>query len=238
MATPKQPESSGYRHVAEGELGPAGTDEVPHQPAVVREPSWAGGPQYETGARDTDTGWDTHPSKQVAASAETAAADQERTLELREEQLVAHKQVRELGEVEVRTEVDEVPGHLEVDAYREEIQVDHEPVGTVVSERDDPWEEDGVLVVPVYEEQLVVTRRLVLRERLRIRRVGTTERQLFQDTLRRERLVIEDPQHTGLVHERYPTDEPTGSPATEEETHTGTRAEGGLLEHLVRKVLE
>ena len=238
MATPKQPESSGYRHVAEGELGPAGTDEVPHQPAVVREPSWAGGPQYETGAREAGAGWDVHPSGRLPASAETVAEGQERTLELREEQLVAHKALRELGEVEVRTEVDEVPGHLEVDAYREEVQIDHEPVGTVVSERDDPWEEDGVLVVPVYEEQLVVTKRLVLRERLRIRRVGTTERQLFQDTLRRERLVIEDPQQTGLVHERYPTDEPARSHAPEEETHTGEQAQGGLLEHLVRKVLE
>jgi uncharacterized protein (TIGR02271 family) len=238
MATPNQPESSGRSHTAAGERGPTGTGEAPREPAVVREPSWAGGPRDETGARDADTEWDTHSSEQVAASAEAAAADQERTLELREEQLVAHKELRELGEVEVRTEVDEVPGRLEVEAYREEVQIDHEPVGTVVSERDDPWEEDGVLVVPVYEEQLVVTRRLVLRERLRIRRVGTTERQLFQDTLRRERLVIEDPQHTGLVHERYPTDESAGSPATEEETHTGTRAEGGLLEHLVRKVLE
>ena len=238
MATPKQPESSGRPHTAEGELGPTGTDEAPHEPAVVRESSWAGGPRYETGAREAGTQWETHPSEPVVASAETSAADQERTLELREEQLVAHTELRELGEVEVRTEVDEIPGRLEVDAYREEVQIDHEPVGTVVSERDDPWEEDGVLVVPVYEEQLVVTRRLVLRERLRIRRVGTTERQLFQDTLRRERLVIEDPQHTGLVHERYPTDESARSPATQEETHAGEQAQGGLLEHLVRKVLE
>ena len=113
-----------------------------------------------------------------------------------------------------------------------------EPVGTVVSERDDPWQEDGVLVVPVDEEQVVVTGRLVLRERLRIRRVGTTERQLFQDTLRRERLIIEDPQQTGLVHERYPTDESAGSHPTEEEPHADEHAKGGLLEHLVRKVLE
>ena len=238
MATPKQPESSGRPHTAEGELGPTGTDQGPREPGLVAEPSWTGGPRDETGAREAGTEWGTHPSDRLAVSAETAAADQERTLELREEQLVAHKELRELGEVEVRTEVDEIPGRLEVDAYREEVQIDHEPVGTVVSERDDPWEEDGVLVVPVYEEQLVVTRRLVLRERLRIRRVGTTERQLFQDTLRRERLVIEDPQHTGLVHERYPTDESARSPATQEETHAGEQAQGGLLEHLVRKVLE
>jgi uncharacterized protein (TIGR02271 family) len=127
-----------------------------------------------------------------------------------------------------------------VDAVREEVMVDHEPVGQVVSERDKPWEEDGVLVVPIYEEQLVVTKRLVLRERLRIRRVGVTERQLFQDTLRRERLVVEDPQHTGLVHERYPTDGGTDAAAEAEQTHAGgeQHERGGVLEHLVRKALE
>ena len=161
----------------------------------------------------------------------------EQLLELREEELVAHKELRELGEVTVRTQIEEVPGRLEVDAYREEVTVEHEPVGQVVSEREAPWEEDGTLVVPIYEEQLVVTKRLVLRERLRVRRIGTTERQLFEDTLRRERLVVEDPHQTGLVHEQYPpveTDTPPAAESTEGEEHQA----GGLLEHLVRKALE
>ena len=114
-------------------------------------------------------------------------------------------------------------------------------MGQVVSEREDPRDEDGVLVVPVYEERLVVTKRLVLRERLRIRRVGTIERQLFEDTLRRERLVLDDPQHTGLVHERYRTGELAGGETgnSEEEQRSGDeKPEGGLLEHLVRKALE
>src|SRR5437868_1628729 len=93
---------------------------------------------------------------------DSAAEGAARTLELREEQLVAHKDLRDLGEIEVHTEVDEIPGRLEVDAYREEVVIEHETVGQVVSERDKPWEEDGVLVIPVYEEQLVVTKRLVL----------------------------------------------------------------------------
>jgi len=173
-----------------------------------------------------------------ALNADTTPAD-EQTLELREERLVARKELLEVGEVEVRTEIDEVPGRLEVDALREEVEVDHEPVGQVVSERDKPWEEDGVLVVPIYEEQLVVTKRLVLRERLRIRRVGVTERHLFQDTLRRERLVVEDPQHTGLVHERYPTGDATEEGAEDAEVaEHGDQHESGLLEHLVRKALE
>jgi len=131
----------------------------------------------------------------------------ERTIELREERLVAHKELRDVGEVEIRTEVEDVPGRLEVEAYREEVEIEHVAVNRVVSERVDPWEENGVLIVPVYEEQLVVTKRLVLREHLRLRRFSTVEHQLFEDVLRRDRVVVQDPNNTGLVHERYPADE-------------------------------
>jgi uncharacterized protein (TIGR02271 family) len=154
------------------------------------------------------------------------------TIELREEELFAHKEMRELGSVEVRTEIEDVPGRMEVDAYREEVVIEHEPVGQVVSEREAQTEEDGVLVIPIYEEQLTVIRRLVLRERVRVRRVGTTERQLFEDRLRRERLVVEDPQHTGKVREVYPTSEP------EAESDVDEDQEPGFVDKLVRKALE
>ena len=176
---------------------------------------------------------------QDQADLDSPAEETSRTLELREEQLVAHKNLREMGTIEVRTEIDEVPGRLEVDAYREEVLVEHETVGQVVSEREKPWEEDDVLVIPIYEEQLVVTKRLVLRERMRVRRVATTERQLFQDTLRRERLVVEDPQHTGLVHEQYPAAHPESSPEDESSgLPTRNEPESGFLGNLVRKALE
>jgi uncharacterized protein (TIGR02271 family) len=161
--------------------------------------------------------------------------DGERKLELREEELIARKELRELGEVRVRKEVEEVPGRLEVDALREEVEVEHVPVGKVVNERVEPWEEDGDLIVPVYEEQVVMVKRLVLREQLRIRRVSSTERQLFEDTLRRERVVVEDPDNTGLIHEQYATDE------LEREQDDGRKPqqeEGNFLEHLVRKAFQ
>jgi uncharacterized protein (TIGR02271 family) len=140
---------------------------------------------------------------------------EERVIELREEELVARKDRRDLGEIIVRTEIDTAPAQLEVEAQREEVEVIHEPVGQTVSKREEPWQEDGVYVVPVYEEQLVVSKRLVLRERLRVRRVRITERQLFQDTVQRERVIVEDPQQTGLAHETYPNQEahPPDDPA-------------------------
>ena len=167
--------------------------------------------------------------------------DEKRVIELREEQLVANKEPRDAGEIIVRTEVDTVPAQVEVDALREEVEVEHEPSGEVVSKRDEPREEDGTLIIPVYEEQLVVTKRLILRERLRVRRVGTTERRLFQDTVRRERLVVEDPQQTTRVHETYRTNEPAssdGSPSPAEHGNPEDASDGGFLTKLVTRALE
>jgi uncharacterized protein (TIGR02271 family) len=172
--------------------------------------------------------------------AEKLGPGEERVIELREEQLVANKALRDLGEVVVRTEVDTVPARLEVEAIREEVEVVHEPVGDIVSERDEPCEEDGVLVVPVYEEQLVVSKRLVLRERLHIRRVRTTERQLFEDIVRRERLVIEDPQQSGLVHEIYSTEDADSPDGARGPMDAGAPEDGdaNFLTKLVTKALE
>src|SRR5919199_1443088 len=104
------------------------------------------------------------PIERLEADVVANARDEaRRTIELREEQLVAQKELVDLGEVVIRTTVDEVPGRLEVDAFREEAVVEHIPVGQVVTERKDPWEEDGALVIPLYEEQLVVVKRLYLR---------------------------------------------------------------------------
>ena len=163
------------------------------------------------------------------AGASCSSADlppEGRTIPLRQEELVAHKEMRHMGDVEVRTEVEEVPGRLEVQALREEVEVEHLPVGRVVAQRDAPHQDGDVLVVPVYEEQLVVSKRLILREELRIKRLPATELQVFEDTLRRERLVVEDAGHTGALRERYPT-----------EGAEGERRES-FFENLRRKVMQ
>jgi uncharacterized protein (TIGR02271 family) len=162
------------------------------------------------------------------------------TLELREERLVPRKEMRELGEAVVRTVVESVPSRLEVEAYREEIEVEHLPVGEIVSERKAPWEEGDVVIIPVYEEQLVMVKRLVLKEQLRIRRVANRETRLYEDTVRRERLVVEDPGNTGLVRESYSTDDE--SPAAEDRPRAEDRPpeeqDESLIEKLGRKILQ
>ncbi len=50
---------------------------------------------------------------------------------------------------------------------------------------------DGSLSIPVFEEQLVITKRLVVRERVIIRKHTVYEEQVVTADLRRERLEVE-----------------------------------------------
>ncbi len=122
---------------------------------------------------------------------------------LHEEQLIAHKNVAQVGDVVLRKQVEEVPSHVQAEVFREEVRVQHVPVNQVVQEQRAPWEEQGVTIVPVYEEQAVLVKQLVLREYLRVERVRTSETRQFQDTVRREKLVIDDPSGSRLVHEEH-----------------------------------
>jgi len=173
-----------------------------------------------------------------SVTAAPADAELVGTLHLHEERLVPRRELRTVGEVEVRTALEEFPGRLAVDALREEVEIRHVPVGETVKERVAPWEDDGVLVVPVYEEQLVVVKRLVMREQLHIRRVETSERRLFEETLRRERVVVDDPQQTGLVHEVYAdADDEARRGEVVATSEASASPEGNFLEHLVRRAL-
>jgi uncharacterized protein (TIGR02271 family) len=125
-------------------------------------------------------------------------------LELREEQLVPHKELRPTGQVRIWKELEEVPSELDVEAYREQVSVEHLPVGKAVAERVAPWREGDYLIVPVYEEQLEVVRRLVMREQLRIKLETTRQTHHVAETVRRERAVLEDTTEHGAVVERYP----------------------------------
>jgi uncharacterized protein (TIGR02271 family) len=133
-------------------------------------------------------------------------------MQLREEELVPHTEMREAGRVRIRKEVEEVPRVLDVEAAREQVAVEHVPVGQVVPEKRAPWREGDFLIVPVYEEQVEVVKRLVLREQLRIRLETTTEAHRITESVLRERVVIEDSTDEGFVREYYatpPEDRPT-----------------------------
>lgn len=193
--------------VDSGLVAGAGAAE-PAGPALTGEP-WSREPAQETAAlpaeRADGAAW---------VDADVLVRDGD-VLELRREELVPVRAWHDAGEVRVRTEVAEVPGRLELESVHEEVDVEHVPVGEVVSERVAPWEEGDVLVVPVYAEEQMVSRRLVLAEELHIQRVRRSERRVFEEPLRRERAEVDNPAGARLLHQRRTV--PPGSPGASDE---------------------
>jgi stress response protein YsnF len=83
-------------------------------------------------------------------------------------------------------------GHLVDEAVaRETIEIERVAIGLPVDAAPPVREEGDVTVISVVEEILVVERRLILKEELRLRRVRTTERHRETVTLHEQRAVIE-----------------------------------------------
>ena len=112
-------------------------------------------------------------------------------LELVEERVEVGKRQVERGRVVVRTRVEEREELAEAALRREDVTVERVPVGRPVETAPAVREEDGVLIVPVLEEQLVVTTRLALKEEIRITKRSRTEHVREPVTLRSERAEVE-----------------------------------------------
>ena len=112
-------------------------------------------------------------------------------IELVEEQLEIGKREVERGRVVVRTRVEERDEVAEIELQQEDVSVERVPRGVPVETLPAVREEDGVLIIPVVEEQLVVTTRLILKEEIRITRQSRTELVREPVRLRSERVDIE-----------------------------------------------
>jgi len=128
----------------------------------------------------------------------TNGTEDAQTFALREEQLVAFKEPVVLGEVVIRREIEEIPGEIAVERFVEQVEQERVPINRVVAQRTLPWEEEGVLIVPIYEERLRVVKELVLTEQIRIKRVKVVEEQVYREPLLRDRLHVDVPSNVEL----------------------------------------
>jgi uncharacterized protein (TIGR02271 family) len=109
------------------------------------------------------------------------------------EELHIGRQERETGRLRIRKVVDVRERLVEAPVRYEEVNVERVPVNAAVSPDAVPLarEEDGVLIVPVLEEVLVVQKVLMLKEELRITRTQKLGRSTQQVPLRSERVEVE-----------------------------------------------
>jgi len=107
-----------------------------------------------------------------------------------EEELVTGRREVKTGSVRVRKRVQRIRKSIEMPVVRDAVKVERVPVNRVVKEMPAIREEPGMLVIPVVEEEIVVRRRLVLREEIHVIRSKVTERATAGVNVARERAVV------------------------------------------------
>jgi uncharacterized protein (TIGR02271 family) len=114
----------------------------------------------------------------------------EPAIPLAAEELAVAKQVVETGRVRVARVTHEREQLIDETLARETAEISRVPIGRQIETMPAVREEEGVTIIPVVEEVLVVERRLFLKEELRIRRVRTTEQHRESVTLRYQEAVV------------------------------------------------
>lgn len=107
------------------------------------------------------------------------------------EELVVGKERVETGRVRVVKRVHEAVQTVDVPLIHEEVEVERITLQRPVDAIPPVRHEGDTLVIPVVREELVVEKRLVLMEEIRITRKKTTISQPQEVTLRREELVVD-----------------------------------------------
>lgn len=113
------------------------------------------------------------------------------TLALVAEQVQVSKRELVTGRVDVRTHTETVDEDIKATVSSQTIEVTRVPVDREVDIVPKIRTEGDTTVVPVVEEILVIEKRLVLKEEIRIRRVSHSEHIETTVPLRRQRAVIE-----------------------------------------------
>ena len=114
-------------------------------------------------------------------------------VQLHEEELGVKKQWTEAGEVLIRKRVERRTDTIPVELGYEEVSVERVPANRILAEgeRPEPRQEGDTLIVPVVEEEIVVTKRLVVREELHVTKKRLTRQRDVKDEVRSEHLDIE-----------------------------------------------
>ena len=139
-----------------------------------------------------------------AAHRRLRAGEQQLQIPLVEEEVQVDTRVIELGHVTVQKKVDEFLDERAISLRHQQVEVERVPVDRIIDEVIEPYLDGDVYVVPVIEEEIVITRRLRLKEELRVQRTVGHHEETVQVPFRRERVVV--------TEHWYDDDRPARSP--------------------------
>lgn len=141
--------------------------------------------------KQSDDSYTVSISLRDVAATERAQTHDETIVPVVAEELVVGKRTVETGKVRIHKTVREHAEVVDEPLVRDEVNVERVPVNMFVERPAEARYEGDTLIVPVFEEVLVVEKRLVLKEELRITRRQTEHHAPQQVTLRHEEVNIE-----------------------------------------------
>ena len=117
-----------------------------------------------------------------------------------EEEVRAGVREREAGSVNVRKSVRTEREVVRVPKWREEVDIERVPVEGEAREASGATEADigeDEIVLQVFEEEVVVTKRVVLKEEIRLRKRVAWDEETVEVDLRKEEVEIDDSTERG-----------------------------------------
>jgi uncharacterized protein (TIGR02271 family) len=136
--------------------------------------------------------------QEAAGGAFARQAGDRVTVPVLEERLAAETRAVDLGELRVRKTVETEEARVTQEVTRDDLLLERVPVNRPLEAPAASRVEGDWYVVPVMEEVLVVRKQLMLKEEVRIRRQPVTAEQEVRETLRRERVELEDATRDGV----------------------------------------
>jgi uncharacterized protein (TIGR02271 family) len=117
--------------------------------------------------------------------------NQPATIPVIEEQLLIDKRVVEKGRVRISKKVRETDETVNIPLVQENVQVERVPINQYIAEPPPPVRYEGnVMIIPVLREVVVVEKRLVLVEELRVTKQQTQTQETQKIRLRKEEVNV------------------------------------------------
>ena len=117
--------------------------------------------------------------------------NQPATIPVIEEQLTVDKRVVEKGRVRISKKVRETDETVNIPLVQENVQVERVPINQFIAEPPPPVRYEGnVMIIPVLREVVIVEKRLVLVEELRVTKQQTQTQETQKIRLRKEEVNV------------------------------------------------
>ena len=123
-------------------------------------------------------------------ASEIEISDEKLIIPVIEEEAFLDKRVVETGKVRISKRISEREETIDEPLFREEVTVERVAVNQYVDQMPQVRQEGDVMIIPVVQEQLVMQKRLMLVEELRVRKQVLETHQPQTVTLRREDVEV------------------------------------------------